>query len=82
MSNLTHKKRIKAEKNGDKHGELMHKLMNNAICGQTMKNWTNRIDARLVSNKKDHLKWILRSNYRSLKINQALGHTKCLKIIQ
>ena len=31
--------------------------MNNAICRRTMKNLRNRIDAKLVNNKKRHLKY-------------------------
>ena len=34
-------------------------LMNNAVYGKTMENLINRIDAQLVSNKKDCLKWTL-----------------------
>ena len=42
--------------------------MNNALCGKTMKNLRNRIDVKLVSNKKDYLKWTSRPSYMSHKI--------------
>ena len=51
----THKK-IEAEKNGDKYGKALYKLMNNAIYGKTMENLINRIDVKLVDNKKSYLK--------------------------
>ena len=52
MSNVIHKKRIEAEKNGDKEGKALYKLMNNAVYDKTIKNLKIRIDVRLVSNKK------------------------------
>ena len=38
--------------------------MNNAVCGKTMKNVRNRIDARLVSNEKDYLKQTSKPNQK------------------
>ena len=49
-------KRIEAEKNGDKDGKELYKLMNIAAYGKTMENLRNRIDVKRVSNKKDYLK--------------------------
>ena len=50
-------KRIEAEKNDDKDGKALYKLTSNAVYEKTMENLRNRIDVKLVSNKKDYLKW-------------------------
>ena len=68
MLNSTNKK-IEAEKNGDKDGKALHKLVNNALYGKRMENSRNRINVKLVSNKKDGHP------------NQAICHTKYLKMI-
>ena len=52
MSNLIHKKSIKAEKNREKDGKALYKVMNNVLYGKTTENLRNRIDVGLVSNKK------------------------------
>ena len=36
ISNLIHKKRIEGEKNDDKDGKALYKLMNNAVYDKTM----------------------------------------------
>ena len=63
----THK-RIDAEKNGDKDVKALYKLMNNAVYRKTMANLRNRIDVKLVSNRKDYLKWTSKPSFMSNKI--------------
>ena len=41
--------------------------MNNAVYRKTMEN-LNRIDVKLVRNKKDHLKWTSKPSYISHKV--------------
>ena len=42
--------------------------MNNAVYEKTLENLRNRIDVKLVSNKKDYLKWISNPSYMSHRI--------------
>ena len=67
MLNSTHKKEQK-QKNGEKVGKALYKLMNNAVYGKIMKNVRNRINAELASKKKDYLKLTSKPSYRSHKI--------------
>ena len=45
-------KKNRSQKNSDKDGKALHKLMNNTVYGKTMEKLRNRIDVTLVSNKK------------------------------
>ena len=51
-----------------KINKLQKTLMNNAICRRKMENLTNRVDVRLVNNKKVYLKWTSKLSYMSRKI--------------
>ena len=42
--------------------------MNNAVYGKTMENLKNRLDRRLVNNKKNYLKWTSKPSYVAQKI--------------
>ena len=61
-------KRIEAEKNGEKDGKAFYKLMNIAVYGKTMENLRNIIVLKLVSNKRDYLKWTSKPSYMLHKI--------------
>ena len=77
MSSLnthTHTHKKKAAKFGDKYGKALYTLMNNAVYGETTKNLRNKIDVRLVSNKKKkkHSKWtIAQDTYKQTKIKKV-----------
>ena len=68
MLNSTHKKRTKAEKNGDKDKKGLCKLMSNTVFRKIIENLRNRIDLNLLSNKKDYLKWTSKPSYMPHKI--------------
>ena len=42
--------------------------MKNAAYGKTIENLRNRIDVKLVNNKKDYLKWTSKPSYMSRKV--------------
>ena len=42
--------------------------MKSAVCGKTMENLRNRINVKLVNNKKDYLKWTSKPSYMPHKI--------------
>ena len=54
-------RRIEAEKNGDKDGKALYKLMNNAVYSKTMEDLRNRIDVKLVNNEKKLLKMYIKT---------------------
>ena len=68
MPNLITKKRIEAEKIGDKNGKALYRLMKKSVYGKTTENVRYRIDVRTVSNEKYYLKWTLKSSHMSQKI--------------
>ena len=61
-------KRIEAEKNGDKDGQVLCKLTKNAVYGKIAKNLRNRINVKRVSNEKYYLKWTSKPSYMSQKV--------------
>ena len=65
---IQHTKRIEVEKNGDEVGEALYKLMNNAVNGKAIEDLRNRINVKLVSNRKHYLKWASKPSYMSHKI--------------
>ena len=63
---IQHKKSVEAEKNGDKDGKALYKLMNNTIYGKTKENLRNRINLKFVNNEKDYIKYISKPSYMSI----------------
>ena len=54
-------KRMEVEKNRDKDGKLLYKLMNNAIYGKIMENIRNRIYVKLINSKKRLFKMYIKT---------------------
>ena len=61
-------KKVEAEKDGDKDGKALYKLMKIFAHEKTIKNLRKRIAIKLISNKKDYLKWTSKPSYMSRKI--------------
>ena len=65
------RKRIEAEKNGEKNRKALHNLLNNAVYGKTMEKLRNRLDVNLVNYEKGYLKW---ASIRKSKVTLILKH--------
>ena len=74
--NLTQKKEQK-QKNNDKDGKTLYKLMNNAIYRKRMENLRNRINVKLVSNEKGNLKFTSKPSYF---LHKILGSNLVIKV--
>ena len=57
------KKRIEAEKNNDKDGKTLYKLMDKDIYGKAMNKLRNMIDVKLLNNEKEDLKCSSKPSY-------------------
>ena len=66
--NLTDEKEQKHKKNENKNGKACYKLISNSVYSKVMENSRNRIYVKLVTNKKDFLKWISKPSYMWHKI--------------
>lgn len=53
---------MEAEKNDDKDGKAFYKVMNKTVCGKTIKNFTNKVDVRMVNNKKRLFQMDIKTN--------------------
>ena len=62
------RERIEAKKNNVKDVKALYKSMNNAIFGKVKENLRNRINVKLVNNKKSYLKCTLKPRYMQHKI--------------
>ena len=65
---LNTQKGKEAEKNVGRDGKALYKLINNVVYEKIMENGRNRIDAKLVNNKKGYLKWTSKPSYISRKV--------------
>ena len=60
--------RIETEKNKSKDEKALYKLTNKVIYGKTMENLRNRIDVKLINNKKYYLQCTSKPSYMCHKI--------------
>ena len=60
---IQHTKKNRSRKNSDKDGKALYKLINNTVYGKTMEIFRDRIDVKLVSNKKSYLKLTSKPSY-------------------
>ena len=51
------KHKFEAENTGDQDGKALNKSIKNVVYGRITKNVRNRVDLRLVNNKREYLKW-------------------------
>ena len=65
---IQHTIKKRNRKNGGKDEKALYNLMNNAAYEKIMENVRNISDVKLVSNKKDYLKWTSKSSYMAHKI--------------
>ena len=54
---------MEAEKNDDKDGKAFYKVMNKTVYGKTIKNFRNKVNVRMVSNKKHYFRWTSKLTY-------------------
>ena len=68
MNNMSDFEKFKEQLPNKEDGKALWKFMNNAVYHKKMENLRNRIDVRLISNKKNNLKWISKPSYMLRKI--------------
>ena len=68
MFEFNTQKKNRSIKNGDKDRKALYKLMNNVVYRKLMESLRNTIDLKLVSNKKNYLKWTSKRSYMPHKI--------------
>ena len=68
MFEFNTQKKNRSIKNGDKDRKALYKLMNNVVYRKLMQSLRNTIDLKLVSNKKNYLKWTFKPSYMPHKI--------------
>ena len=73
---------IETGSHNDKDGKALYRLMNDTIYRKTMENLRNRINVKLVNNKKDYLKCTSKPSYMSHKIfENNLGAIRRGKVV-